>query len=87
MSFTLYPAPSTVVRGNMALRYSVSHFSQKHCVLNSTPGFCLGARANKIFINNNSFPRVQIELTTVTDTPLCPAPRRPQIFVVVTRIK
>ena len=86
LSFTLYPAHSSVDRGNIMLRHSVSHFPpnySRHSVLSGGTQ-CRGlpwcqSKEMKILRNNNQFPRVEIEPATVAfqSHPYAPEPRRP----------
>ena len=67
----MYPAYNRVFRGNLVLRHFVPHFQpnfSRHCVLNGGTqrrGFSCQTEEMKILINNNPFPRVGIESTTV----------------------
>ena len=83
----LYPAYNKVGRGNLVLRkHFVSRFQtnfSRHCVewRDSIPSFCLGARAMKILINNDSFLQVGIETTAVAlQSPLYPCAKTASII-------
>ena len=82
----MYPAHSRVGRGNIVIRYSVPHFPPNFrgiaCwMAEFNAGLLLWCQSEemKILRNNNLFPRVEIEPTTVAlQTPCAPAPRRPR---------
>ena len=67
-------------RGDTVLRHSVPHFPlnfSRHCVTKRQAFAWVPGREMKILRNNNSFPRVWIEPTTVAlqSQPCAPAPR------------